>query len=670
MNQLEVQARAENIFSDRLQRIQTKTDRLFVFLIVVQWLFAIVLALVVSPSTWVNAQPFWHIHVWAAVFIGACLTVMPVYCALRRSGQFSTRVIIAGSQVLFSSLLIHLTGGRIETHFHIFGSLAFLSFYRDWRVFVPATLIVAVDHLGRAMFWPESVFGIVTAAPWRAIEHAAWVLFEDVFLIWGCLSSTRELREMANSQALVEESNNSIEQQVHERTRELEKRTVELAESLAIGRRFESEAQSVAALLDAQLKAIDRAQGRLEFDIDGTICDVNENFLAIMGYDCAELLGQHHRILVAEYQRQTTEYLNFLDRLRQGEHQQGEFMRVAKDGSVRWLQATYSPVFKQDGSVQKIVEYAYDVTEKKKLQGKLSEAQKLESIGELAAGIAHEINTPMQYVSDNVEYLKESCHSLFDVLDAYDRNLADTAVEKPWQERLAEIKNLQDQCRFGRIREQVPAAVEDCLDGIRRVIEIVRAMKQLSHPGTSEKVHTDINGALRSTATITRNRWKYAAELQLDLDPQLPEVKTKTAEVNQVLINLVVNAADAITEKFGEEGEKGLILVRTRAFDDHIVIEVEDNGCGMPEHVKRKIFEPFFTTKEVGRGTGQGLAISHNVIVNHHQGKLDVRTKPGEGTCFIVTLPTKTDEQDDTEQNSGLAEGSEPLFIDEPEVIV
>ena len=277
-------------------------------------------------------------------------------------------------------------------------------------------------------------------------------------------------------------------------------------------------------------------------------------------------------------------------------------------------------------------------------EASLYHMQKLEAIGELAAGIAHEINTPMQFVNDNIEYLSECSEKLFEVIGAYHRNLHDEGSPKNWRDRIEEIQRLQELCRFDHMRREIPSAIEECLEGVHRVIDIVRAMKQLSHPGKDEKTSMDINSAIQSTATITKNRWKYAADLEMNLAPDLPQVGALSAEINQVLINLVVNAADAIAERYGESGEKGKICIRTKKEADKVVIEVEDDGGGIPDDVKTKIFQPFFTTKEVGKGTGQGLAISHNVIVNHHHGSLEVQTEPEKGSCFIVKLPIETSE--------------------------
>src|SRR5215213_11070160 len=182
-----IKGQAEQIYADHKQQIYRQTDRMFAVLIAIQGLAGIVSALVISPRTWIGQTSDVHIHVWAAVFLGAIISFFPILLAILRPGDALTRYTIAVGQMLMSSLLIHLTGGRIETHFHVFGSLAFLSFYRDWRVLVPATVVVALDHMLRGIFYPQSVFGVVAPDNLRWLEHAGWVIFEDVFLVLSCL---------------------------------------------------------------------------------------------------------------------------------------------------------------------------------------------------------------------------------------------------------------------------------------------------------------------------------------------------------------------------------------------------------------------------------------------------------------------------------------------------
>ena len=203
---METARRASELYREHQFRIHSHTDRLFAGLLVAQWLAGIVAAVWISPRTWAGQFSETHLHVWAAIYLGGVIAVFPIALVLTRSGQPSTRYVIAVAQMLTSSLLVQLTGGRIETHFHVFGSLAFLSFYRDWRVLVPATIVVAGDHFLRGVYWPQSVFGVLTASQWRWLEHAGWVIFENVFLVTACVRSQREMQHIARRSAELESS--------------------------------------------------------------------------------------------------------------------------------------------------------------------------------------------------------------------------------------------------------------------------------------------------------------------------------------------------------------------------------------------------------------------------------------------------------------------------------
>jgi signal transduction histidine kinase len=197
--------RAGELFRQYRHAIHVRTDRLFAALMVFQWLLGLVFALVVSPLAWYGPQSTTHLHVWAALIVGGVISLFPALLGVLRPGLTSTRYVIAVAQMLMGALLIHLTGGRIETHFHVFGSLAFLAFYRDWRVLVPATIVVAVDHLLRGIFWPQSVYGVLVASQWRWLEHAAWVIFEDIVLVVACRRSIVEMQQTAEQTAALEQ---------------------------------------------------------------------------------------------------------------------------------------------------------------------------------------------------------------------------------------------------------------------------------------------------------------------------------------------------------------------------------------------------------------------------------------------------------------------------------
>jgi ammonium transporter len=356
------------------------------------------------------------------------------------------------------------------------------------------------------------------------------------------------------------------------------------------------------------------------------------------------------------------QYNRVMEQVQSQSEKAEQMLQLAKDSQAAAEHSEQLQRSQAEQLRQEVIERTQAVAKQKELQHELVQAQKLESIGQLAAGVAHEINTPMQFVSDNIHYLKDCVAGLFEVVTAYKENLYSTDSKKSWEARQAEITEITERCRFEKMEQQVPLAIEESLDGVQRVVTIVRAMKEFSHPGTHEKVFTDLNQAIHSAVTISRNRWKNIAQIQMDFDDQLPQVKTMPAEINQVLLNLVVNAADAILEKLDASGaEMGVITIRTFADEQHAMIQITDTGAGIPEEIVNRVFDPFFTTKEVGKGTGQGLAISRNVIVNKHQGELNVQSQPGEGTTFTIKLPLLASEatpEAETEVEDPAAEGN------------
>ncbi|MBC8068826.1 MAG: ATP-binding protein [Deltaproteobacteria bacterium] len=267
-------------------------------------------------------------------------------------------------------------------------------------------------------------------------------------------------------------------------------------------------------------------------------------------------------------------------------------------------------------------------------QAELTQAHKLSAIGQLAAGVAHEINTPIQYVGDNVAFLERVFAHLLPVLEAATQLVGGdaTAMER-LRERLGKVK-------LARVAVQVPRALEQSLEGIARVSKIVGAMKAFSHPSGGEKVEVDLRHAVESTVTIAGNEWKYVADIELDIPADLPPLCCLGDELNQVILNLVVNAAHAIGDVVGDaSGGRGIIRIAARFDEQWCEIRVGDTGGGIPEAVRSKIFDPFFTTKGVGKGTGQGLAIAYNVVVEKHGGTIAFETELGCGTTFIVRIP-------------------------------
>jgi PAS domain S-box-containing protein len=377
-------------------------------------------------------------------------------------------------------------------------------------------------------------------------------------------------------------------------------------------------------------------------DADRRILAFNPAAERIFGYAASEVIGAPVSRLLPEasrenHARQYAQYeagggRNVVNQVR-------ELHARRKSGEVFSIDMMLS-AFKVDGE-QLFSAVIRDISSRKAMEQQLLRAQKLEAVGQLAAGIAHEINTPTQYVGDNIRFLKDSFREILALIERL-RQLADTATDG--RILSADLGKALQETDTDYLLAEVPTAIDQSIDGVDRVSKIVRAMKDFSHPAT-ERTPLDINRAIASTATVASNEWKYIAELQTDFDPDLPAVPVMPGDFNQVILNMIVNAAHAIGDVVGDGGHgRGTITLATRRADEHAEIRISDTGCGMTPEVAARIFDPFFTTKAVGKGTGQGLAMAHNVVVVRHGGTIKVESTPGAGTTFIIRLPLEAPE--------------------------
>lgn len=455
--------RVNELVSFRYNELIEKTDHMFCYLLLFQWMMAITFALWISPRTWSGEFSQTHLHVYAAVFLGGLLALVPVLATYMNPGATINRMLISISQILFSTLLIHLTGGRIETHFHVFGSLAFLAFYRDPRPVLIATAITALDHILRGALWPQSVYGTLTSSLWRAMEHAGWVVFEDIILLRSIKVGLEELKLIAQNQAKLENSVASIEEQVKSRTKELE---------------------------------------------------------------------ESQRVIVEQ-------------------------------------------------------------------QGAMIASAKMSSLGEMAGGIAHEINNPLAIIKGKASIVKK--HLIKGSLD----------VDKLGEE-LLKIENTTE-----------------------RIAKIIRGLRSFSRNAAADPMEVvRLSSVLEDTLELCQERFKnHSIELRIDCQVDT-SLECRPSQLSQVLINLLGNAHDAVKEL-----PQKWVAIETVVQLSTVTIRITDSGTGIPTEVAEKMMLPFFTTKEVGKGTGLGLSISKGIVEDHHgQLYLDPSHR---NTCFVIELPLK-----------------------------
>ena len=374
---------------------------------------------------------------------------------------------------------------------------------------------------------------------------------------------------------------------------------------------------------------------------DGLFVYITEQAAKCYGFDVAALvMTRPERIVFPE------DYVSMhsmaIDMLQGKRTIPYEYRVITKDNTVHWILETVSRI--SFNGRQAILGNCIDITERRQREVHDLHSQKLESVGQLAAGIAHEINTPIQFIGDNISFMKGAFQDILSLTNIFNTiksdDLSNPAVAG---NILSLIHKKEEEIDLDFLKQEIPQAIQQSLDGLQRVSKIVMAMRDFSHPGGEGMSDLDINKAIESTIILTHNEWKSSVDMSTNLAPDLPIVHGYPSDFNQVILNIIINAAQALQEKAvkGGDSEKGRIEISTRLDGNEVEICIRDTGMGIPPEAQSRVFDPFFTTKEVGKGTGQGLTIAQNIIVQKHGGKIYFETNPGEGTAFYIRLPLK-----------------------------
>jgi two-component system sensor histidine kinase/response regulator len=582
------------LFHESEQRVFRRTDKLFLILMGLQWIAGIVFALIVSPRAWAGATSSIHVHVYAAIFLGGLCCLVPMLFCWKAPGHVLTRHAVAIGQTGFSSLLIHLTGGRIETHFHVFGSLAFLACYRDWRVLITATIIVAGDHLVRGIWYPMSVYGVLFASPWRVVEHALWVVFEDVILIWSCRVSRDDMfaiceKEHQNRQLLA-----GLEQNVEARTAELQAEVIER-------RRAES---TVRANEERYRTLVENSpQIILKVDRDDTIQFINRT---VEGMHRDQVIGQSFfKFHPTEAHEPMRDALNGVFQF--GQRRNLEILGPGPSGTSAWYSMNLAPLH-TDGKVTSAIVLATDVTERHETEQELIKARDLAEAGnraksEFLATMSHELRTPMNGVIGFVNLLMDT------PLNNDQKEFAQT-IRASSESLLAIINDILDLSKIESGKLDLNLAVTNAR-------EIVEEVGEMMLPRAESK----------------------NLELSIWFDPAAPSfIETDPGRFRQVLLNLVANAI-----KFTDSGHVLIEVVNCAdASKPSIRVGVRDTGMGIPREKHSLLFQKFSqvdgsSTRKFG-GTGLGLAICKQ-LVEFLGGEVGVESAPGHGSHFWFTHP-------------------------------
>lgn len=464
-------------------------------------------------------------------------------------------------------------------------------------------------------FWQAdpglSIVLCTASLDWSRDEMMSWVRYPERLLVLKRPFDTVEVTQMALALSRQRERQQTTEQQEQQLRTELNSRTQQLVQAQQESERFVEAISSVVFGIDE----------------DGCVSRWNATSESVFGVSARDVIGRSFREIPIDWEDSEAAWQLLLT-VQQKATRRNELVFSDHDGNRRVLGVSVFPV-SIDGRHRGCLVLGADLTENRLLEQQLQAAHKLEAVGQLAAGVAHEINTPMQYIGDNLEYLTKAFDQLMSQLQ--------------WQishGSAPETDEVPDrpitQQRLESLQRNVPSALGDAVEGVSHVSRIVRAMKEFSHPGMETKMSVDVNQALQNTLTVTSNEWKHVASVITDFAVPARPIDAFAGELNQVFLNLIVNAVQAIEES---PVRPGRIDVGTQYNDDCVEIWISDTGCGIPEEIRGRVFDPFFTTKEVGRGTGQGLALAHTVIVQKHGGRLWFETDEQSGTTFRIQLP-------------------------------
>ncbi|HEV7731203.1 MAG TPA: response regulator [Candidatus Binatia bacterium] len=578
---LPASSREDVLFDTARRALFVTADRTFAVLFAIQWAAAIGAAQWISPTAWAGTATATHPHLWAAIVLGGAICLPPIMLAWLQPGTVLSRHVIAVAQALTSSLLIHLTGGRIETHFHIFGSLAFLAVYQDWRVLISASAVVAADHVLRGLLWPQSVYGVVATTPWRALEHAGWVVFEDMVLIVSCLRGVRSTHTIAARQAHLEITNELIEDTVNRRTAELansERRYRALAEASPIG--------------------------IFEGDGAGRWTYTNGRWEEITGLASGTGLGDGWLACVPPDERQTV--LDAWQRTWATGDVAHEFRLHVATGE-RWAYSRTRPVLGEDGSPVGFVGTLEDVTDRKRVESDLRNAREDALAASFAksaflANMSHEIRTPMNGVIGMTGLLLDT------ELTVEQREYAST-VRSSGEALLTIINDILDFSKIEAGKLELEAMDFDLPTGIEEVVELLAA------PALGKGL-----------------------ELSCYIAPDLPAiVRGDLGRLRQILTNLIGNAI-----KFTPKGSVSVHVERVDEAGSSVTVrfEVRDTGVGIADEARERLFQSFSQadnsmTRRFG-GTGLGLVISRR-LAELMGGDITFESTPGQGSVFVAT---------------------------------
>ncbi|MEM8735695.1 MAG: ATP-binding protein [Planctomycetota bacterium] len=637
---------AEALFRQRYSAECKRVNQLMTGLMLVQWVGGVAFALFYSPWTWIGQHYELHVHVWLAVLLGGAISGFAILWTRTFGDATHTRHVVAAMQVLWSALLIHLTGGRIETHFHAFASIAIISTYRDWKVLITATAIVAIDHLIRGIFYPMSAFGVAVESPFRWVEHSLWLLFEVGFLVPACIRLRNEIAELCIRQTDLEEAKRTVDIQVDRRTNEL----------VLANRQLEEKTREAEKLA---LVARHTDNGVLITDGDARIEWVNAGFERITEFEAAQVKGLCPWDFLHGEETNQADVARLKESIANHGTFDGELIKYRRSGEPFWMSVEFRPIRNAEGDVNRYIVIERDITERveaeverQRLNEQLVDASRNAGIAEMATGVLHNVGNVLNSVNVSASVIQslversafKQLDRLSNLIDEHQDDYAQFVTDDE-RGKLMPKYLLKVTEAMRNERERFDQEFSELIANIDHIKEIVAVqqesaktsgLKQLVCP---RRVVED--AIIANKGTLTNHRVKVHTEFEDKLSPFTSDKR----KILQILINLITNAKDAVVE---ENADKPIIEIRVARDGNQIVFEVTDNGIGIEPDLVARVFQHGFTTK--AKGHGFGLHSCANAATELG-GWLNV-TSPGagKGTTFALGVPLTEQDFDSTER--------------------
>ena len=628
---------SNELFKRRYSKECKRVNRFIIWLMVAQWFAGIAFAMFYSPLTWIGDTYEIHVHVWAAIVLGGAISGLAIIWLRTFEDAGHSRHVIAICQMLWSALLIHLSGGRIETHFHIFASLAILSIYRDWKILLTATSVAAADHFIRGVFYPLSAFGVVADSPFRWIEHTAWVLFEVSFLAPGCHRLRNEILELCVRQTEIEQAKNTVDFKVEMRTRELT-----ASNHLLEIKTSEAEKLALVARYTDNGVVITDDEGRIEW--------ANEGFELITGFDSNEILGKRTSDFLDGLQTDSEKSSAMAKAIENEEGFDFELLQYCKNGQPFWMSIEGRPIRNQKGDVTRFIAIERDISdrvyaevERQKLNERLVDASRAAGIAEVAVGVLHNVGNALNSVNISASLIQnnirksafQNLERLTGLIEEHPGDFGEFVANDRRGRKIPEyMLKVTDALRDER--SKITTEFQNLISNVDHIKKIVAVQQETARTRKLNQTLSIQEVIQEAIAVNDSPQSNHQITIRPHIQEDLPDIESDRRKILHILANLLDNAMDSLVESANPDPR---IDIYVRAAENEVLIEVSDNGVGIPNGLLSTIFQHGFSTQVDNHGFG--LHCSANAAAELRGSLIAISEGTGHGATFRLALPIR-----------------------------